>query len=479
MSANTWQFHAADGNGLATEVAGPFRLLTALFGDPVMAGIFSAERTIRAWLEVEVALAEAQGEFGIISPSEVEAIRAAAKPANVNLANLLTRSRVVGYPILPLIREITPELDHGRAARIHYGATTQDIMDTALAMQLAEAIARLDALLDTFGQAIAGHVERQRDTPMAGRTHAQHATPTTFGAKLAVFLAELARHRHRLAQAMPRAARVSLFGAAGTGAALGPSVAKLRHSMAKRLKLEPSDVPWHVARDSVAEFGALCAVIAATCARFAREVIDLSRSEVGEVQEEGGHHRGASSTMPQKSNPIGSEAIIGMATTATSLAGGLFRAMEANHERAAGEWQVEWQAVPDVAYLAASCLTVSSSIAETLQVFPETMRANLEKDGGFILAEAYMMALAPTLGREAAHDLVYEAVQLARQAKRPLYDQLSGMDHDALRGIRRIAPGEYLGEAPAICDAALAEWRASRRSAVSAGKPRSVAANAL
>jgi 3-carboxy-cis,cis-muconate cycloisomerase len=217
-------------------------------------------------------------------------------------------------------------------------------------------------------------------------------------------------------------------------------------------------------------------MITASCARFAREVIDLSRSEVGEVQEESGHHRGASSTMPQKSNPIGSEAIIGMATTAGSLAGGLLRAMEANHERAAGEWQVEWQIVPDVAYLAASCLTVAASVTRTLQVFPEAMRANLERDGGFVMAEAYMMALAPAIGREAAHDLIYDAVQQARQAHRPLYEQLSGMDHDALRGIRRIEPDEYLGEAREICDAALAEWRASPRPVHD--RSRSVAANA-
>jgi 3-carboxy-cis,cis-muconate cycloisomerase len=447
-----------------TEAVGaPFRLLTALFGDPDMAAIFSVERTIKAWLDVEIALAEAQGEAGILAAAEVEAIRAAAKPDNVNVGNLLAGSRIVGYPILPLIREITPKLDHGRVARIHYGATTQDIMDTALAMQFAEAIARLDDLLDGFGEALAGHVARQRDTPMVGRTHAQHATPTTFGAKLAVFLAELARHRTRLEEALPRLARVSLFGAAGTGAAFGRSVAKIRRSMATRLGLQSTDVPWHVARDTVAEFGTLCAMVAGTCARFAREVIDLSRTEVGELQEQSGHHRGASSTMPQKSNPIGSEAIIGMAATAASLASGLFRAMEANHERSAGEWQVEWQIVPEVAYLAASSLAVAGNVALTLQVFPEAMRANLEMDGGFVLAEAYMMALAPTLGREAAHDLIYEAVQQARRAKRPLYEQLQAMDHAALRGIRRIEAKDYLGEAPEICDAALAEWQASRR----------------
>jgi 3-carboxy-cis,cis-muconate cycloisomerase len=203
-------------------------------------------------------------------------------------------------------------------------------------------------------------------------------------------------------------------------------------------------------------------MIAATTARFAREVIDLSRSEVGEVQEQGGHHRGASSTMPQKSNPIGSEAIIGMAATASSLAGALFRAMEANHERAAGEWQIEWQVIPEVAYLAGSCVAEAASIARSLQVFPDVMRANLESEGGFVLSEAYMMALAPTIGREAAHDLIYKAVQDARRSKRSLHEQLAIMNDSILKGLRRIEPSDYLGEATAICDAALGTWRAAR-----------------
>jgi 3-carboxy-cis,cis-muconate cycloisomerase len=151
-----------------------------------------------------------------------------------------------------------------------------------------------------------------------------------------------------------------------------------------------------------------------------------------------------------------------MSATASSLAGALFRAMEANHERAAGEWQIEWQVIPEVAYLAASCVSEATSIARNLQVFPDAMRANLENEGGFVLAEAYMMALAPAIGREAAHDLVYQAVQEARRAKRSLHHQLAGMKDKAVQGLARIEPSEYLGEASAICDAALSSWRTSR-----------------
>jgi 3-carboxy-cis,cis-muconate cycloisomerase len=428
-----------------------------------MAGIFSLERTLRGWLQVEIALAEAQADAGILSSSEAAAIRGAAVPASVDLVELIEQSKIVGYPVLPLVRAITAKLDHGRTARVHYGATTQDIMDTALALQLAEAIDRLDALLDAFGEALAEHVDRHRATVMVGRTHAQHAVPTTFGAKLAVSLSELTRHRQRLAEASARTNRVSLFGAAGTSAALGNRAPELRRSMGRTLGLAAVDVPWHVARDAVAEFGLLSAMIAASCARFAREVIDLSRTEIDEVREQGGHHRGASSTMPQKSNPIGSEAIVGMAATASALSEAVLRAMEAGHERSAGEWQIEWQVVPEVAYLAASCVSTAASVARNLQVFPEAMLRNLESGGGFVMAEAYMMRLAPLIGREAAHDLIYEAVQQARRTKRGLDEQLRAMQDERLHSIVPIEPNEYLGEAAAVCSAALSDWRQARK----------------
>jgi len=451
---------------------GPFRLLTALFGDPEVAEIFSLNRTVAYWLEVEIALADAQAECGVVSAAEAEAIRSAARPEDVNIPELLRASRIVGYPILPLIRDVANRLDGGKAGagRLHYGATTQDIMDTALALQLRDVIARMDRLVDELGRALAGLVDSHRGTVMVARTHAQQAVPTTFGAKLAVTLSELARQRRRLAAAANSVAVVSLFGAGGTSAALGPDAARTRGLVAKALRLETTDVPWHVARDRVAEFGLVCGLLAGTCARFAREVVDLSRTEIGELSEEEGHHRGASSTMPQKHNPIASEAVIGMAATVGALASSFLRAMEAGHERAAGEWQIEWLIIPDVAYLTASALGLCGQIARGLSVFPDVMRRNLNHSAGFVMAEAYMMALAPDVGRENAHDLIYEAVVQARREGRTLPEQLRSVDHDRFARLTELAPDGYLGDTGLVCESALRDWSDSVREAESAAR---------
>jgi len=285
--------------------------------------------------------------------------------------------------------------------------------------------------------------------------------PTTFGAKLAVYVAELARHRERLAAARGRVAVVSLFGAGGTSAAYGEQARAVRSRVAGLLGLAGTDVPWHVARDGIAEFGLVCALLSATCARFAREVVDLSRTEIAEVAEASGHLRGASSTMPQKANPVESEAVIGMAITAGALTSALFRAMEAGHERAAGEWQAEWQVVPQLVTLAAGSLATAGSIARGLQVFPAAMRANLAADGGLVMAEAYMMRLAPRLGRERAHDAVYAAARKTRENGEQLGDVLAGLlDGEAVAGIREeLAPEEYVGRPEDAVDAAAALWR--------------------
>src|SRR5690606_31799111 len=186
----------------------------------------------------------------------------------------------------------------GPDGRVHLGATTQDVMDTGLALQLGSALDRLDQLLSEVGDLLCGLVESHRDTLMAARTHGQQAVPTTFGAKLAVYLGEFTRQRQRFIDVRPRVARLSLFGAGGTSAGYGDRVTELRRLVAEDLGLYSSDVPWHVARDALAEYGFVCAATAESCARFAREVIDLSRTEIGEVREADGYLRGASSTMP-------------------------------------------------------------------------------------------------------------------------------------------------------------------------------------
>lgn len=429
--------------------SGPFSLLSALFADEPMTALFSETSTVQRWLETEAALAAAQAETGTLTASDAEAIAAAAVLESIDLPRLWREARNVGYPILPLVRMVAAALPEGPDGRVHYGATTQDIMDTGLALQLRDGLERLAELLQGFGDVVAGLVGTHRHTVMPARTHAQQAVPTTLGAKLAVLLDELARHRARVAEVRGRVAVVSLHGAGGTSAALGVDSARLRAALAARLGLGVAEVPWHVARDRPAEFGALCALLCGTCARFAREVVDLSRTEIAEVTEQTGHLRGASSTMPQKANPIGSEAVLGMSITAGALASALYRAQEAGHERAAGEWQAEWQVLPQLAGLAAGALATAAEVAAGLRVHPAAMRANLRADGGLVMAEAYMMRLAPSLGRERAHDLVYEAARRVREDGGSLEDVLPGP---------ALLPEDHLGDVDGVCDAALSHW---------------------
>jgi 3-carboxy-cis,cis-muconate cycloisomerase len=438
-------------------MATPFLMLSRLFGDDVMAVMFGEDRTISGWLDAEVALALAQGELGVIPSAIADQIAAAATLECIDREQLWREARNVGYPILPVVRMIAGALPADAEGRVHYGATTQDIMDTGLALQLRDAVARLDELVAAFGDAIAGLVDRHRHTVLAARTHGQQAVPTTFGAKLAVLLVELDRQRTRLRQLQPRVALVSLYGGGGTSAALGEQAPAVRAAMAARLNLGATDVPWHVARDSQAEFGYVCAGVAATCARFAREIVDLARTEIGEVAEADGHHRGASSTMPQKANPIGSEAVIGMAATASALSASLGRVMEAGHERAAGEWQIEWEVLPQLAVLAAGCARQAGEIAAGLRVFPDAMRRNLTGDG-YVMAEAYMMRLAEDLGRERAHDLVYAAVREARENGEPLEAVLQRAAGNASAAFIAIPPDAYLGAPDLVCDVALGDW---------------------
>jgi 3-carboxy-cis,cis-muconate cycloisomerase len=439
-----------------------FEMLVGLYGDEPTGQLLSADATITSWLRVEAALATAQGELGVLVPEDAAAIVTAATLANIDAELLWEQTRNVGYPILSLVRQIDEALPAEHRGHLHYGATTQDIMDSGLAVQLDAAAHRLGELLGDFGDALAELAERHVDTVVAGRTHALHAVPTTFGAKIAGYLGELARHRDRLGAARSRVAVVSLFGAGGTSAAYGEQAIALRARVAELLGLGGADVPWHVARDNVAEFGLVSALLAASCARFAREVVDLSRTEIAEVAEAAGHHRGASSTMPQKVNPIGSEAVIGLSATTGALSSALFRIMEAGHERAAGEWQAEWQVLPQLISLSAAALATAAGTARGLQVFPETMRANLDADGGLIMAEAHMMRLAPHLGRERAHDVVYQAVQDCRRTREPLHATLARALPDDLAGgvDTDLAPEDYVGRPHDTVNAALALWRA-------------------
>ncbi|WP_430781728.1 lyase family protein [Actinoplanes sp. G11-F43] len=427
-----------------------------------MAAVFSQERTVRDWLLVEAELGRALADGGVIDEATGERIAGACRLDVVDLERLWAESANVGYPIFPLVKQICEALDDRDAAWVHYGATTQDIMDTALALQLRDAADRLLVLLGEVGDGLARLVAEHAGTVMAGRTHAQQAVPTTFGAKLAVFLGEATRHRDRLLRARAAVAVVSLFGAGGTSAALGDVAGRVRTGLAARTGLADTLAPWHVSRDTIAELTQAAALAAATCVRLGREIVDLSRTEIGEVAEADGMYRGASSTMPQKANPISSELAVGFGVMATSHAQAVLRAMEVGHERAAGEWQVEWQAVPGALVAAAGALRAAAAITGGLRVFPDRMAVNLTADGGRLMAEAYMIALAAELGRDKAHELVYGAVRDSRATGSTLRDAVRARVGDgAWSAIAETLPepAGYVGSTREICDAAVLRWR--------------------
>jgi 3-carboxy-cis,cis-muconate cycloisomerase len=437
-----------------------FELLLRLFGDEETEAIFSEEGLVRSWLDTEVALATAQAELDIVEPASAAAIAQVARVDNIDLPALWSASRIVGYPILPLVNQIEAALPVGHRGRVHFGATTQDIMDTGLALQLRAAGARQLRLLREFGDQLAALSQRHETTVMAARTHAQQAVPSVLGAKFAVYLSEVARDHARLTAAYDEAVVVSLFGAGGSSASYGPRVQLLRARGAELLGLRTTDVPWHVARDRLANLAAMCVAVSSTAARFAHEVIDLSRPEIGELAEADGHLQGASSTMPQKHNPINCEAIIGAAATAQALAPAMFRAMEAGHERSAGEWQIEWQTLPQLVCLASSAVGNAALVASGLQVFPARMHENLRQDGGLLVSEAYMMLLAAVLGRSAAHDLVYEAAREVRRTGLPLVEVLRAGAPASCQHLlaEELGTEHQVGHPRIAMDAALREW---------------------
>jgi 3-carboxy-cis,cis-muconate cycloisomerase len=453
-----------------------FSPLVDVFGDQEVIRLFSEESLVAAWLEVERALADAQAELGVIPSDAARVIAVAAVPDHVDLAALREQTLVVGYPILPLLDQITRR-SPAAGRHLHRGATTQDIMDTGLALVADRALDRVETVARTLGDRLATLAQEHRRTVMPGRTHAQPAVPITFGGKTAVWLSELAGDVERLRSARARVAVVQLFGAAGTAAALGPRSRDVRHGLARRLGLRAVDVPWHTARDGVAEAGFALAALAGLCGRLAREVVELSRPEIGELREEGGHHRGASSTMPQKANPVDSEAVIGMSLLAAQHMGALLVALQGTHERSAGEWQVEWDTVPAVFAAAAGAVAGAARIVEGLRVFPERMRVNLELEGGTIMAEAAMMAVGEVLGRAEAHAAVYKASAVVRSNGVPLTEALrKTLPHDVLAALppleQVLAPDAYLGETDAIVSAACESWARVTSSPGAAGTAR-------
>jgi 3-carboxy-cis,cis-muconate cycloisomerase len=434
------------------------------FGNSAVQKIFTDEGRFSAWLDVESGLARAQAKLGLIPKSAAEAITKSAKVENLDIPAMTEEYQKVGFPILPLVHQLAKACDKESARWIHWGATTQDIVDTGMVLQMKQALRLIEAQLDRSIDAVAKLADDHRSTVMAGRTFQQQAAPVSFGYKAAVWLDELLRHRDRLAGVKQRALVCQFGGAVGTLATLGDRGSEVVSELSRELSLEEPAISWHTARDGWAEAVFWSAMVGATLGKIATEVTALMRSEVDEVREPFTPGRGGSSTMPQKRNPVACPIIIAISNRLREQVGSQLTAMVQEHERGVAAMPLEWMVIPETFVLLSGSLQQSVDMLEGLTIDQEKMRDNLNMSGGLLMAEAVMMGLAPVVGRNQAHDLVYSAAGKAWDLGTTLRDALISderiREHLSTEDIDRlIDPVNYTGSADQMISRVLEKVR--------------------
>ena len=390
-----------------------------LFGTPAMRAVFDSRRLVQSWLDAEVALARAEAELGIVPAAAADRIAAEADAERFDLDALREGIADSQHPLVPVIRELASRCE-ANGGYVHWGATTQDIMDTGVVLQIREAVPLLLADVRRARHAARAIASKHAATPMAGRTHGQHAVPITFGLKVASWVDELGRCIHRLETARDAALLVQLAGAAGTLASLHPDGARVSAAFAAQLGLRSALVPWHVSRDRFRDLGHALDEVGAVGERIAAEVIRLQATEVAEVAEPATAGHVGSSTMPQKRNPMTSEYLVAGARALRGVVSALNGAAAHAGERDMGLWGVEWLVLPEAFVLAAGVADKLAVILEGLEVNLGRMEQNLALTDGAVMAEAAMMLLGRTLGHEEAHALVMRAAKRAAAERRSL-----------------------------------------------------------
>ncbi|WP_398476525.1 adenylosuccinate lyase family protein [Tardiphaga sp.] len=421
-----------------------------MFGTAEMRAVFSDEALVGRYIEAEVALARAQARLGVVPKDAAKAIEAAGKSITIDFNKLRHETEIVGYPILPLVHQLSAAAGEA-GGFVHWGATTQDIMDTANVLQIRAALEIVARDLREVRDILKAMAKKYRDTPMAGRTHLQQALPVTFGYKAAVWLSSIDRHIERVEQALPRILLGEFSGAAGTLASVGEGGLEMQKLFCEELGLHQPSITWHVARDGIAEAVTLLGLITGTLGKIATDVMLLSSSEFGEVAEPFVPGRGASSTMPQKRNAISSELMLAAAKAVRQHVATMLDGMIHDLERATGPWHLEWVSLPESFLLTASSLANAKFMLGGLVVHEQRMLDNLDLTRGLIVAEAVMMAAAPKLGRQHAHDVVYDACRKAIEGGGTLADILAEVPEivealggkDAIR--KHCDPANYLG----------------------------------
>src|SRR5665213_465501 len=439
-------------------------LLAPMLSSAAMRAICDDVACLQNMLDFEATLARAEAAIGIIPDRATRPIEDACKGGAFDLRALAEAATKSGNLAIPLVKALTAAVakaDAEAARYVHWGATSQDVIDTASMLTLRAAI---DALLADLDRAIAGFAKqtrKHRHTAMVGRTWLQHALPMPFGLKLAEYAAALNRSRARLRRLRTETLALQFGGAAGTLAALGDHGWRVAEQLARELDLPLPEAPWHTHRDRFAEAASVMAIIAGTCGKIARDVSLMMQTDVGEAFEPAGEGRGGSSTMPHKRNPVAAATALAAATMAPNLAATIFAAQVQDHERSAGPWHAEWPTLPMLQLVTSGALAAIVDIAEGLEVDAARMRVNLDATHGLIMAEAVTCALAEKIGKSAAHDLVEAAAKRAVADKKHLRDILAQDPKVAAHlNAKKIAelfePMAYQGVSQALIDRLLA-----------------------
>jgi 3-carboxy-cis,cis-muconate cycloisomerase len=449
------------------------RLTDKLFTTDAMRALFCDRAVLAGMLAFEAALARALAQAGVIPSTAIAAIAAQCRDDLYDIAALSGATAAAGNPAIPLVKALTERVaavDADAARFVHWGATSQDAMDTGLVLRLVRALDLVAGGLAALSDALATLARTHATTTLAGRTWLQQATPVTLGLKAAGWLAAVERHRTRVAAASRSIAVLQFGGATGTLAALGDRGLPVAAALADELGLALPDVPWHTQRDGIAEVATTLGLLVGTLGKMARDVALLMQSEVGEAFEPAAPSRGGSSTMPHKRNPVSAAVVLAAATRVPGLVSVMLSAMVQEHERGLGGWHAEWETLPEICMLAAGALTHATSAIAGLEVDPARMSANLGLTHGLAMAEAVSMALAMHVGKPSAHEIVERACRESALRQRPL---LAILDTDAqvrrclsTRDLERLLdPARYTGQAQAFVARVLATREAGARAA--------------
>lgn len=442
-------------------------LTSAISSTEAMQQIFSARSTLQGMLDVEAALARALAAEGVIPVSAVDPWLRCCQADQIDLPSLVDAAQDAGNIAIPMVKQLTAAvaaIDVDAARYVHWGATSQDVIDTGRVLQLREAMTVITHELAALVDALAVHAQHYRDTPMIGRTWLQHALPITFGMKIAGWLDALLRHQQRISICRAQVSVLQFGGASGTLASLGDHASSVAKAMAHELDLAIPNIPWHAHRDRFVECAATLGMLTGTLGKIARDISLMSQTEIAELSEPTASGRGGSSSMPHKRNPVGSAAVLSAATRVPSLVATLLSAMPNDHERALGGWQSEWETLPEIVSLCASALAHLRGVIDGLQVDTERMRRNIDASRGMVMAESVALALASSLGRAQAHQIVEAACHKAYAGNTDLLAVLQ--EQAQVVGVlsqQRLAqlfdPLSYVGEAGHFVDRVLEAYQ--------------------